>query len=56
MMLQRRQKEGFFRGCIVPILAFAGLLALCYAFCLVLYLLNTHAASSSGGFGLIPLG
>jgi hypothetical protein len=36
----QRQKQGFFRGCVVPIIVVFAMMAACYGFCLVLFLLQ----------------
>jgi hypothetical protein len=35
-----RQKQGVVRGCLVPFLVVIGMLASCYGFCMVLFLLQ----------------
>ncbi len=56
MMLSEKKKTGFAGGCIVPILAVVGFVALCYVFCFAIYLLNTSVVSngSSTGGMLLP--
>ena len=54
MMLRRKQKSGPIAGCLVPLLALIGLLAACFAFCEVIYLLNQNSINSGAfffGFG-----
>ena len=36
----QKQKQGVTRGCVVPLLVVIGMLASCYGFCMVLFLLQ----------------
>ncbi|HKP55042.1 MAG TPA: hypothetical protein VJ183_20605 [Chloroflexia bacterium] len=51
----QRKKQGFVRGCIIPIFALIGILAGCYGLCMVLFLLNEASKNTTSlllGFGL----
>ena len=52
-MMQKQKKQGPVRGCVVPFFTVIGLLALCYVFCLVIFLLNGGAGGSNTA-GLLP--
>jgi hypothetical protein len=57
IMMLARKKEGPVRGCLVPLLAVIGVLAVCYVFCFALYLLNStyvSTVSNEGGM-LLPI-
>jgi hypothetical protein len=54
MMLRRKQKGGLVAGCLIPLLTLIGLLAACFAFCEVIYLLNQNSVKTGAfffGFG-----
>ena len=58
MITSNQRKTGPIRGCLLPILGVVGFLALCYALCFVIYLLNipfTQPGGTSGGMLLPPL-
>jgi hypothetical protein len=47
---ERARRQGIFRGCIVPLVAVVGVLAACFFFCEVLFLLN-----QGGGTTVSPI-
>lgn len=53
-MIMKQKKQGGVRGCLIPLLALAGILALCYAFCLVIFLLNGGGSGSSTAGLFLP--
>jgi hypothetical protein len=46
MMLRRRQKGGPIANCLIPLLTLIGLIAACFAFCEILYLLNQQSVKA----------
>ena len=46
----QKRKQGFFRGCIIPIFALIGFIAGCYGLCMVLFLLNEASKTSTSFF------
>jgi hypothetical protein len=52
-MRTEQRKAGPIKGCILPIIGFAGFIALCYVFCYVLFLLGSPGAQSTTG-ALLP--
>ncbi len=51
----QKKKMGFFGGCIVPILVIVGLVAACYLFCLVIFLLNQAGIQPQQQGFILPL-
>ena len=54
MMLAQKKNEGLVRGCLVPILAVAGVLAVCFLACVVLFNLNQASISGTTSSFLLP--
>ena len=48
MMLETQKSKGLLRGCVVPLLTVAGVLAMCFIACLLLF--NLNQASLQTGF------
>ncbi len=55
-MMIEQKKAGPVRGCLLPILGLLGFIALCYVFCLVLFLLASPNAQNTSSAILALLG
>ncbi len=56
MMMSSRKKEGPIRGCVIPILAVIGLIAMCFLICFVVFTLNRASLPSQTSMFLPFLG
>ena len=52
----QKRKQGFLRGCIIPIFALIGFIAGCYGLCMVIFLLNEASKNATSFLFGIYLG
>lgn len=54
MMLAQKKNQGLVKGCLVPVLTVAGMLAVCFLACFVLFNLNQASISGSSSSFVLP--